>query len=379
MEIVCFADFHLGVSSYSRVDPTTNLNTRVLKALESLDEMIDYTIKRKIKVVIAAGDMYKNSSILPNIQAEFNKRMRRLVDNNITLLINDGNHDVDRIDTKKSPLSVYDDLKVPNVIQTRFHKEVELTVDGETVKFVFLPTYHTEQEIREIVENTVYDGKPIVFIFHGTLYGANLNDWNVAEKETYVKPEVFDKEGVAAVVMGHLHKHQILYNAPLTFYCGSLQRVDFSEEKQEKGFVVLNTSKEYVTYKFIEVESQKFFTLNDNLIGMQDETDYIIEQLNKNTDKIQKAIVRMRLDMEKSNYINEQRINEHAYKLGAEFVLKIEKRYEKKETTRNANLTEHVDEQKALNIYFDGKDRADRLIQLGNDIVERARKEGRIS
>lgn len=380
MKILTFADFHLGVQTYGKTDPTTNLNTRVLKALESLDEMIDYAIKKKIKVVVFAGDAYKNSSVLPNIQAEFNKRMRRLVDHGIQLLLLDGNHDVDKMETKKSPLNVYDDLKVPSVIQTRFHKEVEITIDNETIKFVFLPTYHTEQELREIVDNTVYDGKPIVYIFHGTIRGANLNDWNIAEKETYVEPDIFDKPGVAAVIMGHLHKHQTLYNQPLIYYCGSLQRVDFSEEKQPKGFVVLNVKEDStVTYEFIEVESQKFFTLNDNLIGKQDETDYIIEQLNKNIDKIEKAIVRIRLDMDKSNFINEQRLNEHCYKLGASFVLKVEKRYEKKDSVRNSNLTEHVDEHKALKIYFEGKDNEDKLIQLGDEIILRAKKEGRIS
>jgi len=379
MKLVCFADFHLGISTYGRTDSVTNLNTRVLKALKSLDEMIEYTIKNKIKVVVFAGDAYKNSSVLPNIQAEFNKRMRKLVDNDVTILCLDGNHDVDRIETKKSPLNVYDDLKVDNVVQTRFHKEIELTIDNETIKFVFLPTYHDEMEIRHIVENTQYDGKPIVYIFHGTIRGANLNDWNIAEKETYVEPDVFDKEGVAAVVMGHLHKHQILYNKPLVFYCGSLQRVDFSEEKQPKGFVVLDVQQDSsVTYDFIEVESQRFFTLNSNLIGIQDETDYVINELSNYTNKIKNAIVRLRLDMDKSNYINEQRIHEYLYSVGAEYVLKIEKRYEKREIVRNAELTENVDEHKALRLYFENHEKFDKLIKLGDEIILRAKKEGKI-
>lgn len=379
MKIVCFADFHLGVNSYGKIDPTTNLNTRILKALESLDEMIEYTIKKNIKIVVFAGDAYKNSIISSNVQAEFNKRMRKLVDNGIKVLLLDGNHDVDKIETKKSPLNVYDDLKVENLYQTRFHKEIELKIDNETIKFVFLPTYHTEAEIREIVDNTTYDGIPIVYILHSTLRGANLNDWNIAEKETYIDPVIFDKTGVAACISGHLHKHQILYNKPLVFYTGSLQRVDFSEEKQDKGFVVLDVEQDgTVTYDFIKVESQKFFTLDLDLIGESDETDIIIDNLEMFKKKIENAIVRIRIDINKSNAINEARIYERAYELGAENVLDIQKKFQKQNTTRVAGLTEHVDEYKALEMYYNGKDNADKLIEKGKSIIEQAKKEGLI-
>lgn len=379
MRIVTFADLHLGVSAYGKIDATTNLNTRILNALKSLDEMIDYTIDNNIELVIAAGDMYKNSSVSSNIQTEFNKRMKRLIDNNIKVLMLDGNHDVDKMDTKKSPMVVYDDLGVSNVVQTRFHKEEMVTIDGETVKFVFLPTYHTAQEIEDIVNNTKYTGNPIVYIFHSTIKGANLNDWNIAEKETYVDADIFKKKGVAAVVMGHLHKHQIMLKKPMVYYTGSLQRVDFSEEKQEKGFVVLDVHPDSsVDYEFIEIESQKFFTLDINLIGESNETEYICKQLDKNKKKIVNSILRIRASVEKGNYVNESKVYEHAYSLGAEIVLDIQKRVEKKELVRNANLTEHIDEHKALKIFFEGKENVEKLLNMGKTIIEKAKSEGKI-
>jgi exonuclease SbcD len=341
--------------------------------------MVDYTINNNIKLVIAAGDMYKNSSVSSNIQTEFNKRMKKLLDNNIKVLMLDGNHDVDKMDTKKSPMVVYDDLGVKNVIQTRFHKEEIVTIDGESVKFVFLPTYHTAEEIENIVNKTKYDKIPIVYIFHSTIKGANLNDWNIAEKETYVEANVFNKKGVAAVVMGHLHKHQVMLKKPLVYYTGSLQRVDFSEEKQKKGFVVLDVNQDSsVDYEFIEIESQKFFTLDVSLVGESSETDYICKQLDKYKDKIKNSIVRIRANIEKGNFINETKVYEYTYSLGAEMVLDIQKRSDKKELVRNASLTEHIDENKALQIYFDGKLNADKFLLMGKKIIEKAKEEGRI-
>lgn len=379
MKIVCTADLHLGVSSYGRIDPSTNLNTRVLKALIQLDEMIDYTIKNNIKVVCIAGDVYKNSSVPSSIQTEFNKRIRKLLDRDTKVIIIDGNHDVDKINTKKSPLAVYDDLKINNAIQTRFHEEVEITVDGETVKFVLLPTYHDATMIEDIVNNTQYNGNPIVYVLHTTIKGAALNDWNIAEKETYVDAEIFDKPGVAAVVMGHLHKHQTLYNKPLVFYTGSLQRVDFSEEHQPKGFVVLDVNQDStVEYEFIELESQKFCTLNIDLLGEQNETDLIIDTLNVNKFRVKNAIVRIRVDLDKSNSFNEKRIYDHAYSLGAENVLDIQKRYEKRQSVRNADLTQHIDEVKAVELWSKDKYNADQLVELAKDIISKMKKEGKL-
>lgn len=380
MRIVCFADLHIGVTTYGKIDPITNLNTRVIDAIRSLDEMIDYAITNEIKVMIAAGDMYKNGFPSSTLMTEFNRRIRKALDAGITVLMLDGNHDVDRIETKKSPMIVYDDLRIDNVIHTRFHKEVKLTVDGETIKFVFLPTYHTANEIEAIVNNTTYEGEPIVYIFHGTVLGAALNDWNVVENEVYVKPSVFDREGVAAVVMGHLHKHQVVHDRPLVFYTGSLQRIDFSEEHQRKGFVVLNVKPDNtVTYDFIEIESQRFCTVDVNLIGQDgNETDLIIERLRDKADDVKNAIVRIRVDLNQDQTIHDVRVYEHAYQLGATYVLDIQKRYQRSTRVRMEGLMGEINEYKILELYYKGRENADRLIEVGRRIIDHAKEAGRI-
>lgn len=47
--------------------------------------------------------------------------------------------------------------------------------------------------------------------------------------------------GVDYVALGHIHKHQVLrMGPPMVAYSGSLQRVDFSEENDDKGFCVID-------------------------------------------------------------------------------------------------------------------------------------------
>ena len=49
MKIATFADLHVGVSTYGHIDPNTGLNTRVLDALNS-DENLFKTIKEKVNM-----------------------------------------------------------------------------------------------------------------------------------------------------------------------------------------------------------------------------------------------------------------------------------------------------------------------------------------
>ena len=41
------------------------------------------------------------------------------------------------------------------------------------------------------------------------------------------------------VALGHIHKHQIVGEQPMMAYAGSLERVDFGEESDDKGFCVV--------------------------------------------------------------------------------------------------------------------------------------------
>jgi exonuclease SbcD len=47
------------------------------------------------------------------------------------------------------------------------------------------------------------------------------------------------------VALGHVHKHQNLNksNDPPVIYPGSIERVDFSEEKEDKGYVMIDLEK----------------------------------------------------------------------------------------------------------------------------------------
>ena len=61
MEICCIADIHIGVKSYSPIDPKTHFYTRELEALNNLQYVINKCLEKSISILVIAGDIYHNS------------------------------------------------------------------------------------------------------------------------------------------------------------------------------------------------------------------------------------------------------------------------------------------------------------------------------
>jgi len=63
------------------------------------------------------------------------------------------------------------------------------------------------------------------------------------------------------VALGHVHRHQILCQNPLVVYPGSIERVDFGEEKEEKGYCWLEISKGATKFEFCPLPTRPFRTI----------------------------------------------------------------------------------------------------------------------
>jgi len=368
LKILCFADLHIGTKLHGFLDSETGLNTRELDALNLIDNIIDYALDNNIKIITFAGDMYKNNLPTTTLQTKVNEKIKRGVDSGLTILLLDGNHDISKMETAHSALKNFDIFDINGIVHTRFHKEFIYEENEEKIKFVFLPTYHTKEEIENIVNNTVYD-VPVIFIFHGTLSGANLNEYLITSKECYIDSTIFHKEGILSVICGHLHKYQIINMDPLIFYTGSTQRIDFNEEDQEKGFVVFDT--ENLQYDFIELNSQKFFTLNIDLTLENDIEKKILDEIKYNSEKIKDAIVRIKLDLEEGSRFNERKIYLELQKIGAKNILNIQKNFNYKRNMRNQELTENLSIQQGLELFYKNKTREKERIELGNKLIEK--------
>ncbi|UCC17204.1 MAG: metallophosphoesterase, partial [Dehalococcoidales bacterium] len=115
MKIVHFADLHLGVESYGRIDPATGISSRLLDFLAALDQVVDYAIDNTVDIVIFCGDAYKSREPSQTQQREFAKRINRLVTNDIPLFIVTGNHDLPNAVGKATATEIFDTLEIKGV------------------------------------------------------------------------------------------------------------------------------------------------------------------------------------------------------------------------------------------------------------------------
>lgn len=371
MKLVCFADTHAGVKNYGKIDKGSGLNEREIQTLKLLNQIIEYSIHNQVDGVIFAGDMYHKNMPSPTLINKVNEIMIKLSKHKIQTFILDGNHDVSKLETTNSGLTQFDTLNIPYFSQSRFYKEELFQCDGKKYKIVFLPTYHTKESIQEYMDALEID-YPTIIIFHGSIKDAELNDWNKMDDNNSIDMSIFKKENIKAVVMGHFHKHQVLNVDPLIFYTGSTNRIDFSEEHQEKGFVELTIHDDEVNGKFIELkDAQKFKTisLNCNNMTKAEEIEKDILDTMRNED-LENTILRIRVEMSENILLNEKRIIEYAYSKHVYYILKIQKILPDIKSIVEDGFNNTLSVCESLKKYYKNQKREKERVELGMKIIQ---------
>ena len=115
MKILHFADLHLGVETYGRLDPATGLSSRLLDFLSVLDQVVDYAIENRVDLVLFCGDAYRSREPTQTHQREFAKRINRLSTNDIPIFLLIGNHDLPNAIGKATTTEIFDTLTVEKV------------------------------------------------------------------------------------------------------------------------------------------------------------------------------------------------------------------------------------------------------------------------
>jgi len=106
------------------------------------------------------------------------------------------------------------------------------------------------------------------------------------------------------VALGHIHKHQVLTDSPPVVYAGSLERVDFGEENDEKGFYMVEivpdptTGNRHVSFDFHPVNGRRFLTINVTLEEHDvDPTATVLSTIAEQEEKVRDAVVRLNISL----------------------------------------------------------------------------------
>jgi exonuclease SbcD len=108
----------------------------------------------------------------------------------------------------------------------------------------------------------------------------------------------FDLPGVDYVALGHIHKHQVLQrSSPPVVYAGSIDRVDFGEEHEHKGWVLVDLpAKGHAEWNFHKVAARPFLTI-DATVQSDNATEDVVRAIVRHADRLDQAIVKLRIDV----------------------------------------------------------------------------------
>lgn len=265
IRLLHFADLHLGVENYGGTDPVTGLRSRLMDFLRAFDAVVEHAIGEEVDLVVFAGDAFKSRDPSPTHQREFARRIRRLSEAGIPTILLVGNHDLPNALTRAHAIEIFDTLRTPHVHV--IERPAFLTVEtrrGAPLQVVGVPwvtrshlltreasrglsleelNEQVEAGVRRIIEGLsaqVVAGEPAIMVAHGTVPGAV---WG-AERSVLLGQDVLLPADLLRdprydyVALGHIHKHQIVHDEPPVLYSGSVERIDFGEAKEEKGFIV---------------------------------------------------------------------------------------------------------------------------------------------
>ena len=103
------------------------------------------------------------------------------------------------------------------------------------------------------------------------------------------------------VALGHIHKRQTLSQNPHVVYSGSLERIDFGEENDDKGFCVIDLDttaprgQRLVDFRFQPVAARRFLTIEVAVDADEDPTQEALKAIARR--RVADAIVRVRITM----------------------------------------------------------------------------------
>ncbi len=355
IKILHLSDIHLGSGfSHGRVNPETGLNSRFEDFVATLGRCIDRAISEPVDLVLFGGDAFPDATPLPFIQQAFAAQFRRLVDANIPTVLLVGNHDQHSQGAGGASLCIYRTLGVPGFwvgdrlathrIETRSGTVQIITLPWltrsalltrpETDGLSLLEVNHLlidrlrvalEGEIRQLDP-----ALPTVLLGHlmtdTARFGAER--FLAVGKGFTVPLALLTRPCFDYVALGHVHRHQILAERPYVVYPGSIERVDFSEEQEAKGYILLELERGQTRLEFCPLPVRPFKTLRGDISQATDPQSELLKLIG--AAQIEQAVVRLiyqarseQLDQIDSNALHQALAQAHTYSIQVELISQL--------------------------------------------------------
>jgi exonuclease SbcD len=377
------ADIHFGMENYGKIDPKTGIHSRLLDFEKALNFCIDYALDNDIDFFLFSGDAYKTTNPSPTQQRLLMRCFLRLYKAGIPLVIIIGNHDNPLSFGKATSLDIFGELPLQGfhvitkptsfILQTQkgpvqlvgipWPNRTNIAIaHNHTFKSAYALTDYIAQSMSALIKQFAQELDPhIPAVLAGHLTVSSGIFSGSEKRAIYGNDPIFLPSQLAIepfdyVALGHLHRYQNLNpnGYPALVYSGSIERVDFGERNEDKGFCVVTIEKKGTTHhQFIKTPMRPFIQIEVSLQSDHDQTEQVLNALTKH--KLDGAIVKIiyRIPSGQKDTVNLQKVSAACSQ--AMYVVSITpvRTFEHRE--KRAPLKAEMDFPTLLSAYFDTK------------------------
>jgi len=295
------ADAHLGISRYSKADPVSGLNLRSMDFLHSFNELCDKVVEMEPDMFLFCGDLFDRVNPTNYMRRAVQEQFMRLSRAKVDTVVISGNHETPRSKGVSNPLVLYKDIEHIHVVL--YPRQLQI---GDYWINAIPYTAHPQKHMAAPKANCIS-----ILMMHTTIEGAKVGSerYMCFEEAALKRSEI---PGYDYTALGHIHKAQDLSSKDRRiFYSGSLERYDFNEVNERKGFYVVGSEPEFIEVstremmsKPLDVEGLTGYEITENCLS-------ILENMDVSEKVVRLELVGNMKDLER-NSINYAQIRECA-------------------------------------------------------------------
>ena len=315
------ADIHFGMENYGRIDTKTGIHSRLLDFVKALNICIDAAIEESVDFFLFAGDAYKTHHPSQTQQKMLLECFLRLYKAHIPIIIVIGNHDHPLSFGKAHTLDLFGSLPLDgfhvfskpgtftlhtksgpiNIVGVPWPSRNSIAIaDKHKEKSACELTEYISSAVAHIITDFAQKLDPTIPAILASHITVSTGIFSGSEKRAIYGSDPMLLPSQLAIVpfdyiaLGHLHRYQNLNASgyPAIVYSGSIERIDFGERKEEKGFCLVSIpEKNKATYEFIEIPTRPFIQIEVKLKPGILQTDQILDAIKKHN--LKDAIVKI--------------------------------------------------------------------------------------
>lgn len=375
-----------------------DFNNRMVDTETRIAEVVDYAIEKKVDFFAFVGDAYKNCRPMPVEQEVFQSAIRRVAQAGIQVLLIVGNHDYPNSEDQIHCLSEWTTLDIKGVRVVDKPEYVDIGAD-EHGKYFALCMPHIPKSIvgkrkygevykemwdvlwkeYKCSQNSGDNDKTqnVIFLSHALLNGSKLGatDWAIGQGDGVNIRDVLDGRGqdIQMALFGDVHKAQKISNPPYAGYCGSIERIDFGEIADKKGFYYVELRNGAEKIEFINTKATEFVEVVGTI-----ETALPTREICTWVDqaKVDNAIVKVVVTAteEQRKNINDAVVHRFIVTRGARKIASYQVNVVSTERVRNENVNESVNPIEALKEWVGmqpdiSQEKKENIIKTGEKIL----------